>query len=64
MLEAVLVVYSVHVVRLEKENHMNVFGEVYQIGYMIILHGNIPHEQIRKQQQQYMVSATTIQSLK
>ena len=27
---------------------------------MIILHDNIPHEQIRKQKQQYMVNATTI----
>ena len=60
MIEAVLVVYSVLVARLEKENHMNIFNGVYHMGYMIILHGNIPHKQIRKQKQQCMVNATTI----
>ena len=42
---------------------MNIFGGHYYIIYMIILHGNIPQEQIRKQKQQYMVNATTIQYL-
>ena len=31
---------------------------------MIILHGNIPHKQIRKQKQQYMVNATTIHGVR
>ena len=44
MLEAVLVVYSASVARSEKENHTNIFSGVYYIGYMIILHGNIPHK--------------------
>ena len=36
MLEAVLVVYSVRVARLKKENHTNIFGGLYHIEYMII----------------------------
>ena len=48
MLEAVLVVYSAFIARVEKENHMNIFGVVYHIGYMIILHGNIQHEHLMK----------------
>ena len=39
MLEAVLVVYIACIVRLGKENHTNIFGGVYHIRYMIILHG-------------------------
>ena len=61
MLEAVLVVYSACVARLEKDNHMNIFRGVYHIEYMIILHGNISHKQIRKQKQQYIVNAAIIQ---
>ena len=49
MIEAVLVAYSACIVRSEKENHMNIFSGVHHIGYMIILHDNIPHKQIRKQ---------------
>ena len=60
MLEAILVVYSACVARMEKENHMNIFGGVYHIGYRIILHGNMPHKQIRKQKQQYTMNSTTI----
>ena len=40
MLEAVLVVYSACIARLEKENHMNIFGGVYHIYYMVIYHMN------------------------
>ena len=50
--------------KIGKENHMNIFGGVYHIGYRIILHGNIPHKQIRKQKQQYMVNATTIHGVR
>ena len=64
MLEAVLVVYSVHVVRLVKENHPNIFSGLYHIEYMIILHGNIQDKQIRKQRQQYIVNATTIHGVR
>ena len=40
MLEAVLAVYSVCIVRSEKENHTNIFSGLYHIYiYMIILHG-------------------------
>ena len=49
MVETVLVVCSACIARLEKEYHTNIFSGVYHIRYMIILHGNIPHEQIRKQ---------------
>ena len=39
MIEAVLVVYSVYIVRSEKENHRNIFGGLCHIIYMIILYG-------------------------
>ena len=60
MLEAVLVVYSAFIARVEKENHTNIFGVVYHIGYMIILYGNIPHKHIMKTKKKYMVNATII----
>ena len=34
---------------IRKENHRNIFGGHCYIIHMIILHGNIPHEQKRKQ---------------
>ena len=57
MLEAVLVVYSACVVRLEKENHMNIFGGLYHIYIYIYIYDNITW----KTKLQYMVNPITIQ---
>ena len=48
MTEAVLVVSSVYIA-VSKKEFLCIFVGLYHIIYMIILHGNIPHKQIRKQ---------------